>query len=148
MLLIGCVSFARNCGKMCSRHLFLYGGFFTSTWIFSLSQPLTTKFHIADHTLHLIFAVMVQEQTIQMAQRSTGRLAKSPSRSSHSSSGTCLHVPATMCLWFWSHSSVSTVPRVLRRTTHQRIVSVPRLHRVSILLSLTNYKICCTIYYI
>ena len=26
LCVIGCVRFERNCGKMCSRHLFSYGG--------------------------------------------------------------------------------------------------------------------------
>lgn len=64
------------------------------------------------------FLVMVQEQTFQMAQRSTGRIIEYPS-AAHCTGLLTLHISATLCLQVWPFSCVSPVPRLFNWTANR-----------------------------
>lgn len=84
-----------------------------------------------------------------MAQRITGRLSRLASCATCTCTRYFLDVSATICLQFWSVSSVSSVPRMFHKTTIQRLAFTCRLHSVSLFFSLTNCKISmylCLIY--
>lgn len=84
-----------------------------------------------------------------MAQRTTGRLSRLASCATCTCTRYFVDVSATICLQFWSVSSVSSVPRMFHKTTIQRLAFTCRLHSVSLFFSLTNCKISmylCLIY--
>lgn len=84
-----------------------------------------------------------------MAQRITGRLSRLASCATYTCTRYFLDVSATICLQFWSVSSVSSVPRMFHKTIIQRLAFTCRLHSVSLFFSLTNCKISmylCLIY--